>query len=147
LEVELRHCLVDERLRAGTAESALFLPGFCALRRSGFNALRDAGFNGTRRGHIGRRRPSLECVFVIRSRSLCASQRQHGGLAGKTLGANRLGRFRLSPPQAFSSHLLVLPVSLKTLGTKAHVGDAGVDRLDRIVALESGRRRGVRNCR
>ena len=66
LEIELRHSLVDERLRTRPAEGAFFFPGldalgdpgFYALRRSrlsalrcsGFNALRDTGFNALRRG-------------------------------------------------------------------------------------------------
>jgi len=171
LEIELRHRFVDERLRAGPAERGLFFPwfnalggtGFSALRRSGlrairrsglgaprcsgFNALRDTGFNALRRGDVRRWRPGIERIFIIRSRALCARQRQHGRLARKTLGSNRFGRFWLGPTQAFGTHLLVLPVSLQTLSAYPHVGDAWVEWLDRIMPLEAGGWRSVRNCR
>jgi hypothetical protein len=115
LEIELRHRLVNERLRAGAGGRTLFFPGFSAfrspgfdafrgpgfdaLRSPGFNALRspgfdalgNPGFNARRRGHVGRRGPCVECVFVVRSRPLRARQGQHGRLARETLGANRLG--------------------------------------------------------
>jgi hypothetical protein len=88
LEIELRHRFVDERLRAGPVERALFFPrfnalgcaGFSALRRSrlsalrcsGFNAPRDTGFNALGRGDVRRHRPGIERIFIIRSRALCA---------------------------------------------------------------------------
>jgi hypothetical protein len=138
LEIELRHRFVDERLRAGPAERALFF--------ARFNALRDPGFNSLRRGDVRRWRPSIECIFVVRSRALCARQRQHWRFPRKTLGANWLGRFRLSPTQAFGTHLLVLPVSLQTLSAYPHVGDARVEWRNGIVPLEAGGWRGVRGC-
>jgi len=163
LEIELRHRFVDETLRTRAAErgllfpwfnalggagfSALRLSGLSALRYSGFNALRNTGFNALRRGDVRRWRPGIESIFVIRSRALCARQRQHWRLPRKTLGANWLGRFRLSTAQAFCPHLLVLPVSLQTLRTYPHVGDAWVEWLDGIVPLEAGGWCSVRNCR
>jgi len=171
LEIELRHRLVDERLRTGAGGRAFFFPGFSAfrgpgfdalrgpgfdalmnpgfnaLRDPGFNALRNPGFNALRRGHVGRRGPGIECVFVIRSRAFGARQRQHGRLARETLGANGLGRFRLCTVQTLGTHLLVLPASPQTFGAYPHVGHAGVERLDRIVSLEPQGRCSVRTCR
>jgi hypothetical protein len=130
LEVQLRHRLVYEGLRAGAGEH------FVIFSRSGALVYVCSG----------RWRPCVQRILVVGSRARRASERLRGCVTRQTLGPDRLGgQFGLGSEETLGAHQLVLPSSAQTLGTNAVVRQSRFDWIGRSVSLKSDG--GHRVCR